>query len=263
MKSIIKHFEFKSSDEQTVTVDAARYNGKPVFLAVEMARSLGYADPHKALKQHCKSLINLNSGESSESGFGSRPRGVILAGQADMFRLIMRSSLPSAERVQDWVCEEVLPALMETGTYSIAKEVTSTGLPEYRLAKAKQLQAQALEKNIASARELMTMFPRLGDAANQVIIATLVNPLIGHEIVPLPALEERFYTAKEAAGQIGENITANKIGRLATKHNLKTDQYGKFFLDKSKYSDKQVEAFRYNAEGVKALRHLIYGADVA
>lgn len=28
-----------------------------------------------------------------------------------------------------------------------------------------------------------------------------------------------------------------------------------FFLDKSAYSDKQVEAFRYNSNGVEALRH--------
>lgn len=261
MHSIIKHFEFKSSDEQVVSIDAAKHKGKPVFLAVELAKSLGYADPHKALKQHCKSLINLNSGESSELGFGSRPRGVILAGQADMFRLIMRSSLPSAERVQDWVCEDVLPALMETGSYSVNKEKPSSGLPEYRRAKAAQLNAVALEKNIASARELMSMFPRLGDAANQVIVATLVNPLLGHEVVPLPQIEEHHYTAGEVADQLG--CTANKIGRLANKHNLKNEQYGKFFLDKAKHSDKQVEAFRYNAEGIKALRHLIHGAEVA
>lgn len=261
MKSIIKHFEFKSSDEQTVSIDAARYDGKPVFLAVEMALSLGYTDPHQALKKHCKSLIKLNSVESTESGFGRRPRGVILAGQADMFRLIMRSSLPSAERVQDWVCEEVLPALMETGTYSIAKEKPSSGLPEYRLAKAKQLQAQALEKNIASARDLMSMFPRLGDAANQVIVATLVNPLLGVDVVPLPIIEEHYHTAGEVGAMIG--VSSQKIGRVANANNLKTDKHGKFFLDKSRHSDKQVEAFRYNAEGIKALRHLIHGADVA
>lgn len=264
MRSIIKHFEFKSSGGKVVSIDAASMEGKPVFLAVDLAIALGYADPHDALRNHCKSLIRLNSGESTELGFGSRPRGVILAGQSDVFRLIMRSSLPSAERLQDWVCEEVLPALMETGTYSIQKNksASGSGLPEYRRAKAQQLQSLALEKNIASARELMSMFPRLGDAANQVIVATLVNPLIGHDIVPLPALEESYYTAKEAAEQIG-GTTANKVGRLANKHNLKTDEFGKFFLDKSKYSDKQVEAFRYNANGVEALRHLIHGADVA
>lgn len=94
-----------------------------------------------------------------------------------------------------------------------------------------------------------------------VIVATLVNPLLGHEVVPLPAIEEHYSTAGEVAAQLG--CTANKIGRVANKHNLKTEQYGKFFLDKSRHSDKQVEAFRYNAEGVQALRHLIHGADVA
>ncbi|MBL1540781.1 hypothetical protein ELD63_29825 [Klebsiella pneumoniae] len=150
---------------------------------------------------------------------------------------------------------------MVTGTYNISRDKTSSGLPEYRLAKAEQLKAQALEKNIASARELMSMFPRLGESANQVIVATLVNPLLGHEVVPLPAIEEHYSTAGEVAAQLG--CTANKIGRVANKHNLKTEQYGKFFLDKSRHSDKQVEAFRYNAEGVQALRHLIHGADVA
>jgi len=123
------------------------------------------------------------------------------------------------------------------------------------------LKAQALEKNIASARELMSMFPRLGDAANQVIVATLVNPLLGHEVVPLPMIEEHFSTAGEVAGQLG--CSANKIGRLANKHNLKTDQYGKFFLDKSRHSDKQVEAFRYNQAGIEALRHLINDSKAA
>jgi hypothetical protein len=121
---------------------------------------------------------------------------------------------------------------------------SNSGLPEYRLAKAEQLKAQALEKNIASARELMSMFPRLGESANQVIVATLVNPLLGHEVVPLPVIEEHYATAGEVAAQIG--CTANKVGRVANKHNLKTEQYGKFFLDKSRHSDKQVEAFRYN-----------------
>ncbi|MBJ2625513.1 hypothetical protein JGA00_27075, partial [Salmonella enterica subsp. enterica serovar Agona] len=58
-------------------------------------------------------------------------------------------------------------------------------------------------------------------------------------------------------------VTANKIGRIANANNLKTERYGKFFLDKSAHSSKQVEAFRYNSNGIEALRHLIHGADVA
>ncbi|ECI3582546.1 phage repressor protein, partial [Salmonella enterica subsp. enterica] len=253
--------EFKSSEGMAVSIDAARFKGKPVFLAVPLAKALGYTNPADALKKHCKSLIKLNYSESRELGFGDNPRGIQLVGQADVFRLIMRSSLPSAERVQDWVCEEVLPALMDTGTYSIRKEKTSSGLPEYRLAKAEQLKALALEKNIASARELMVMLPRLDPMSHQTLAASLINPIIGYDAIPLPVIEEHYYTAAEAGEKIG--VSANKIGRIANANNLKTEQYGKFFLDKSAHSSKQVEAFRYNAEGVKALRHLIHGADVA
>ncbi|MDU6817765.1 MAG: hypothetical protein E6418_02305 [Leclercia adecarboxylata] len=138
---------------------------------------------------------------------------------------------------------------------------SQSGITEYRLAKADQLKAQALEKNIASAREIMSLLPRLDPMAHQVLAASLINPLIGYDAIPLPVLEEHYHTAGEVGEMLG--VSAQKIGRTANANNLKTEQHGKFFLDKSAHSSKQVEAFRYNAEGVKALRHLIHGADVA
>ncbi|MDW1366822.1 hypothetical protein R7K16_01330 [Klebsiella pneumoniae] len=172
----------------------------------------------------------------------------------------IKQALRVAARESKAVRRSLVDKLEDMQAIQVPTKSTS-GLTEYRLAKAEQLKAQALEKNIASARELMSMFPRLGESANQVIVATLVNPLLGHEVVPLPAIEDHYSTAGEVAAKLG--CTANKIGRVANKHNLKTEQYGKFFLDKSRHSDKQVEAFRYNSEGVQALRHLIHGADVA
>lgn len=105
------------SAELGICLQGTLYQGKPAFDAVELARSLGYADPHQALGKHCKSLIKLDSVETTELGFSFRPKGISLAGQADLFRLILRSQLPSAEKVQDWVCEEVLPSIMTTGSY--------------------------------------------------------------------------------------------------------------------------------------------------
>lgn len=178
----------------------------------------------------------------------------------EVITMSIKQALRVAARESKAVRRSLVDKLEDMQAIQVPTKSTS-GLTQYRLAKAEQLKAQALEKNIASARELMSMFPRLGESANQVIVATLVNPLLGHEVVPLPVIEEHYSTAGEVAAQLG--CTANKIGRVANKHNLKTEQYGKFFLDKSRYSDKQVEAFRYNAEGVQALRHLIHGADVA
>lgn len=141
------------------------------------------------------------------------------------------------------------------------KSKSGSGLPEYRLAKAEQLKAQALEKNVASVREIVALLPRLDPMAHQTLAASLINPLIGHEVIPLPILEQHYYTAGEVADQLG--VTANKVGRTANANNLKTDKYGIFVMDKSAHSSKQVEAFRYNADGVAALRHLIHGSEVA
>ena len=183
-----------------------------------------------------------------------KPAGKSGGRPVEVISMSIKQALRVAARESKAVRRSLVDKLEDMQSIQIPTQ-SNSGLPEYRRAKAEQLKAQALEKNIASARELMSMFPRLGDAANQVIVATLVNPLLGHEVVPLPALEERYFTAGDIAGQLG--CTANKIGRLANKHNLKNEQYGKFFLDKSKHSDKQVEAFRYNQAGIDALRHLL------
>ena len=251
MSNSIRVFNYKSSSEQLVTVSGLKYKGKPVFLAIELAVSLGYSNPSDALKKHCKSLINLNYRESRELGFDN-PRGVILAGQADMFRLIMRSKLPSAENVQDWVCEQVLPEIMETGSYSIKK--SQSGLPEYR-------QARTLKMSVDAITNLFDLMPNLSNEAKQCAAANIVNPIVGFEAVPLPVLEQKYYSA----GEVGEmlEVSANKIGRIANKNGLKTDEFGKFFLDKSAHSSKQVEALRYNDNGITALRHIIHGKEVA
>lgn len=178
----------------------------------------------------------------------------------DIVNMNIKQALRVAARESKAVRRSLVDKLEDMQTVSIPQQ-SNSGLPEYRKAKAKQLRAQALEKNLASARDLTSMFPRLGDAANQIIVATLVNPLLGVEVVPLPVIEEHYH----AAGEVGEilGVSSQKIGRVANSNNLKMDANGKFFLDKSRHSDKQVESFRYNAAGIEALRHLIHGVNVA
>lgn len=131
---------------------------------------------------------------------------------------------------------------------------SQSGLPEYR-------QARTLKMSVDAIGNLFDMMPNLSPEAKQGAAANIVNPIVGFEAVPLPVLEQKYYTA----GEVGEmlEVSANKIGRVANKHELKTDEFGKFFLDKSAHSAKQVESFRYNDEGIKALRHIIHGKQVA
>lgn len=98
-------------------ITAVIYDGKPAFVAMDVARALGYATPQKAISDHCKSLIKIKCSEMEHLGFTPIPQGVTLIHESDVYRLVMRSKIESAERFQDWVCEEVLPALRENGHY--------------------------------------------------------------------------------------------------------------------------------------------------
>ncbi|EOZ9282839.1 hypothetical protein ACQYDN_000567 [Enterobacter hormaechei] len=180
--------------------------------------------------------------------------------EIDIAEMSIKQALRVAARESKAVRRSLVDKLEDMQAIPVMPK-SQSGITEYRLAKADQLKAQALEKNIANAREIMSLLPRLDPMAHQTLAASLINPLVGYNAIPLPVLEEHYHTAGEVGEMLG--VSAQKIGRTANANNLKTERHGKFFLDKSAHSSKQVEAFRYNSEGVKALRHLIYGADVA
>jgi len=43
--------------------------------------------------------------------------------ERDVYRLIMRSKLPAAERFEEWVVGEVLPEIRKTGSYGVSVQV--------------------------------------------------------------------------------------------------------------------------------------------
>jgi phage regulator Rha-like protein len=141
---------------------------------------------------------------------------------------------------------------LESG--EVLPQKSASYLPEYRRARAIKMEVEAM--NIA-----LSFMPKLSDIAKQTAMARAVNDAAGMELLPLPQVDEHCHSAGEVGEMLG--VSAQKIGRVANANNLKTDQYGITVMDKSAHSNKQVEAFRYNAEGVKALRHLILGSEVA
>ncbi|MFM4979784.1 KilA-N domain-containing protein [Aeromonas caviae] len=139
-------------------------------------------------------------------------------------------------------------------------KAAKVALDDMRLAKAVTLRAQALDQQIKNAQAICNLLPHLSDVSRQTITASLVNPVAGADIIPLPLLTEHYYTATEVGDRYG--ISANKVGRIANEHNLKTERYGKFFLDKSRSSTKQVETFRYNEAGAEAVGVIITALEV-
>lgn len=174
--------------------------------------------------------------------------------EIDVIHMTIKQSLRVAARESKAVRRSLVDKLESMNEAHLNAGKSATGLVEYR-------KARTLKLTVEAVTNLFDLMPHLAPEAKQVAAASLINPVAGFDAIPLPVMEESHYTA----GEVGKtlDVSANKIGRIANKHNLKTEEFGKFFLDKSAHSAKQVEAFRYNANGVDALRHLIHDADAA
>lgn len=101
-------FNFEGFDVRVVLVD-----GEPWFSARDVAEGLGYSNPQKAVRDHCKSPRPVGVNDSFTLG----PSANIIP-ERDVYRLVMRSKLPEAERFEEWVVGEVLPSIRKSGAYT-------------------------------------------------------------------------------------------------------------------------------------------------
>lgn len=103
----VKIFE----SEEFGSIRTILLNGEPVFAATDVAKALQYANPAKAVIDHCKGVTVL------ETPTNGGVQGMKYIKEKDLYRLIMHSRAPKAEAFQDWVCDEILPSVRKHGAY--------------------------------------------------------------------------------------------------------------------------------------------------
>lgn len=104
-------FQFQSESEiRVVTID-----DQPWFVGKDVATALGYTNPSKAISDHCRGVPKRYPIVDSLG----RTQEVRILAQSDVLRLIVGSKLPSAEKFERWVFEEVLPSILKTGQYKV------------------------------------------------------------------------------------------------------------------------------------------------
>ena len=89
-------------------------NGKPLFCGADACKALGYSNQWDALKRHCRYLVKR---EVPNPQSVSKKVTMNFLTEGDLYRLITHSKLPSAEKFERWVFDEVLPTLRQTGQY--------------------------------------------------------------------------------------------------------------------------------------------------
>lgn len=101
-------FKYEQNEVRTMLV-----NEVPYFVANDVAKTLGYKNPSKATKDHCKKAIKSWGNDS----LGRRQEFKIIP-ESDVYRLVIKSNLPNAERFEEWVMEEVLPSVRKYGMFA-------------------------------------------------------------------------------------------------------------------------------------------------
>lgn len=219
-------------------IRAVNIDGVPWVVGKDVALALSYTNPQKAIRDHVvaedKTVNDLFTVNGTKG---------ILINESGLYSLILSSKLPRAKEFKHWVTSEVLLAIRKTGSYTAKESETQKQRATTMLMNARTRQA-GLWLKIAQNTGVTEY--------KEICNAYAANTLADKEVFALPQVEQKTYTATEVGEQLG--ISAHRVGTIAKQNNLKTEQYGKWFYDKSKYSAKQVETFRYNEAGVEAIR---------
>ncbi|MBN8189548.1 phage antirepressor KilAC domain-containing protein [Salipiger thiooxidans] len=96
-------------------------SGDPWFVGKDVAGALGYSNPRKAVRDHCRKAQDVGE-ERNVPPSDLDPQTKIIP-EGDVYRLIVRSKLPSAERFEALVMDEILPTIRKTGAYGSPQQL--------------------------------------------------------------------------------------------------------------------------------------------
>lgn len=238
MTSELKVFENPTFGQvRTVEID-----GEPWFVGKDVAEALGYRDTSDALKKHVDADDKLTR-RFADSG---QAREMYIINESGLYSLILSSKLPGAKEFKRWVTSEVIPSIRKTGGYTL-KPMTDYQKEQTRLKEE--------NAHIRKAQILERLANQYEGTYRQILHAYATKELSGKFLLPLPKLEEKTYSATEIGQLLG--ITANRVGLLTNRYDLKTEQYGQWFKDKSRHSDKEVSSFRHFERVIPVLQDLL------
>lgn len=228
-------------------------DGEPYFIGKDVADILGYAKPENAIATH---VDEEDKTSTLIQGTGSNYKSkAIIINESGVYALIFGSKLPKAKQFKRWVTSEVLPSIRKTGSYSTIPKERS----EF---KEQELKARMLNARVRESNQYLKIAAQIDIPEYRYILQAKSAEALngGVPVLPLQEAERKTYSATEIGAMFG--VSANKIGKLANAHKLKTPEYGKLFYSKSEHSVKEVETWRYY-DSVIPVFEKIFGREAA
>jgi prophage antirepressor-like protein len=228
-------------------------NDKEMFMTTEqLGNCLGYEYAKQAISKIIDRNKYLKNKEFSR---------VVKMGTLEGDRLVNREVRIFTE---DGIYEVTMLAKTEKAKEFrafVRKLLKSLRSGENKLIKTTEYQKLTAQAKLNNSRARMaSILMKLADKTDikeykQVCCSYASAVITGKALLPLPEVNQKTYSATDIGKKLG--ISANMVGKIANANNLKTEKYGKLFYDKSKYSNKEVETFRYYDNIIPKLKELI------
>ena len=200
-------FSFKGQELRVFEI-----NGELWFVAIDIAKFLGYKNTADAIRSHCKhtrSARDLFEG-AELAHLGLHPQTILIP-ESDVYRLIAKCTLPVADELDTLLYEEILPTLRKTGKYELAS-------PSKRLSQ----QATEMEATASIFKSFHTIGTLAGFKGNQLTLSanlatrklTWIDSLELMELTHLPVeVQETLLIPKQIGERLGglSSIKVNKM----------------------------------------------------
>lgn len=240
---LLKSFEFNN-----IKCDIYSKNNEVYMTINQLANALGYKD-RKGIEKIIERNEYLKEKEFSVTDILSATDGkqykTRIFTEDGIYEVTMLSKTETGKKFRK-VVREVIKSLRKGENKIIRTTEYQRLTAEAKLNNSRARMASVLMK-IAN----NTQIPEY----KQVCCSYASAVIAGKPIIPLPEVNKRTYSASEIGDMLG--VSANRIGILANRNNMKTAEYGKKFYDKSRYSNKEVETFRYYDNAIERFKELI------
>lgn len=245
----LKIFENTEFGQMMILIE----DGKELFPASQVAVALGYTNPHDALLRHCRSLVKR---EVPHPQSIDKTIEINFIPEGDLYRLIVKSQLPAAERFERWVFDEVLPSIRKHGVY--ATPVTSSE------SEARLLRAKAMEMNART-----RAFKAIMDSVKNKVLSPVAEALFGIKALgqitgdpvdykpEIPPARDLASIAKDFGVPAS---CVSVIGKLVKARGIQTEEYTITVLNEVPgHNHKQVPQRLYKPEALPIIREVCEG----
>ena len=204
--------------------------GEPWFVGSDVANSLGYSNPRKALRDHVD-----EEDKTRNETFLVNGTAPVLINESALYTLVLRSKIKDARIFRRWVTSEVLPSIRKNGGYMMASPDESD---EVILARALQIMQATLQRR----DELIAKLQPRAEYADHVLdsITCITTTQLAKEL----------------------DMTAQELNRLLCEMHIQYWQSGQYLLyadyARQGYAKNRTHSYRGHDDTLRTNTYLVW-----